>query len=595
MEPYFGIHLLCSSLLLSCIIGILLLFQFCMKEHLTGKLRCGLWKLLLLFLAVPFLPSAFLSPVPLFLKRLSGRSFASAGTLTESTLSGIATGSLLFPDYAVEGTSSLLLKMNRCILLLWGMGMLFMLLLMLRARLRFTRLFRSALPLQNPEIRMLFSRCQEEILPGRSIRLYSTAFLDSPVAAGLIHPCIYVPIRMLQDTSEEQLRHIFLHELQHFRQRDPLIHLLMNAAGILYWFHPLVRLALQKLHLSQELACDLAVLNHLPTSECTAYGRTLLHFTASRTMQHHFFYSGLADRDSQLKQRIHQIASYHPLTFPQKCRNAFILLTAVCFFISAAPFLSLQAAGAPVEDGIFLPEPSVTELKASSLFQERDRSFVFYDPQTEHWQIYNRELAARRSSPDSTYKIYSALAALQEDVITPEDSSRQWDRTEHFFAAWNQDQTLRSAMQYSVNWYFQNLDRSTGYASLSRFFRRIGYGNQDLSGGLSSFWLESSLQISPQEQVLLLKDFYQNTWGLPQKQIDTVKDSLYLTEYHGRRLYGKTGTGIKDGKEINGWFIGFTETDTDVYFFAVNLQASDNASGQTAGEIALSYLQEMGL
>ncbi|HBA63644.1 MAG TPA: BlaR1 family beta-lactam sensor/signal transducer, partial [Lachnospiraceae bacterium] len=366
-------------------------------------------------------------------------------------------------------------------------------------------------------------------------------------------------------------------------------------AGILYWFHPLVRLALQKLHLSQELACDLAVLNHLPTSECTAYGRTLLHFTASRTMQHHFFYSGLADRDSQLKQRIHQIASYHPLTFPQKCRNAFILLTAVCFFISAAPFLSLQAAGAPVEDGIFLPEPSVTELKVSSLFQERDGSFVFYDPQTEHWQIYNRELAARRSSPDSTYKIYSALAALQEGVITPEDSSRQWDRTEHFFAAWNQDQTLRSAMQYSVNWYFQNLDRSTGYASLSRFFRRIGYGNQDLSGGLSSFWLESSLQISPQEQVLLLKDFYQNTWGLPQKQIDTVKDSLYLTEYHGRRLYGKTGTGIKDGKEINGWFIGFTETDADVYFFAVNLQASDNASGQTAGEIALSYLQEMGL
>ena len=67
------------------------------------------------------------------------------------------------------------------------------------------------------------------------------------------------------------------------------------------------------------------------------------------------------------------------------------------------------------------------------------------------------EQAEKRISPDSTYKIYDALFALEEGIITPDNSFVAWDGQENPFAAWNTDQTLSSAMASSVNWYFQTM------------------------------------------------------------------------------------------------------------------------------------------
>ena len=37
------------------------------------------------------------------------------------------------------------------------------------------------------------------------------------------------------------------------------------------------------------------------------------------------------------------------------------------------------------------------------------------------------DMATTRTAPDSTYKIYDALFALEEDIITPEDSLISWN------------------------------------------------------------------------------------------------------------------------------------------------------------------------
>ncbi len=118
-------------------------------------------------------------------------------------------------------------------------------------------------------------------------------------------------------------------------------------------------------------------------------------------------------------------------------------------------------------------------------------------------------MSRQRVSPDSTYKIYSALAALDAGVISPGKSEIAWDQKQYPFSSWNKDQTLDSAMSSSVNWYFQTLDKKLGKTELQKTLRRIRYGNEDISGGITSFWLESSLKISPLEQVILLRDFDQ--------------------------------------------------------------------------------------
>src|SRR5699024_6904379 len=112
----------------------------------------------------------------------------------------------------------------------------------------------------------------------------------------------------------------------------------------------------------------------------------------------------------------------------------------------------------------------------------------------------------------------------------PDASGQSWDGSAQPFAAWMQDQTLSSAMQNSVNWYFQNLDYRMGSLRLSSYYSRIGYGNGDISGGLKSYWADSSLQISPLEQVRLLAGLLSGDWDFAPENVQAIKDALLLSE-----------------------------------------------------------------
>lgn len=73
------------------------------------------------------------------------------------------------------------------------------------------------------------------------------------MTAGCLKPCIYLPIHLISDYREADMRYILLHELQHCRHRDNLVNILMNLAGILYWFHPLVWYGLKEMRTEREL------------------------------------------------------------------------------------------------------------------------------------------------------------------------------------------------------------------------------------------------------------------------------------------------------------------------------------------------------
>ena len=163
------------------------------------------------------------------------------------------------------------------------------------------------------------------------------------------------------------------------------------------------------------------------------------------------------------------------------------------------------------------------------------------------------------------------------------------------FEAWNADQDLHSAMQFSVNWYFQNIDEQLGTSALRNYVKKIGYGNENINSDLSSYWMQSTLKISPVEQVELLTELYNNDLGFASENVNTVKESLCLFSSETESFYGKTGTGRVDDNDINGWFIGYIETADNTYFFATNIQSTENATGSKASEISLSILFDMGI
>ena len=176
---------------------------------------------------------------------------------------------------------------------------------------------------------------------------------------------------------------------------------------------------------------------------------------------------------------------------------------------------------------------------------------MLYDLKKDTWKIHDLEHATLRVSPNSTYKIYNALFGLEKQIISPEDSLIPWNGNNYPFEAWNADQTLPTAMNASVNWYFQAIDEQLGVSFVQEYLQKMGYGNEDLRGDFSSYWMESSLKISPIEQVELLIRLQNQSLGFAPENVKAVKDAIHISSSSFGNLYGKTGTGRVNGQDIN--------------------------------------------
>ncbi len=115
------------------------------------------------------------------------------------------------------------------------------------------------MPLQNQEVYKLYLACLKEAGIKRKIPVFSTAFLKSPVLSGFIRPQIYLPIHLISEYNPSDMRFMLLHELQHYKHKDLLFNAIINIAGIIYWFNPLVWLAIKEIRTDREIACDTSV------------------------------------------------------------------------------------------------------------------------------------------------------------------------------------------------------------------------------------------------------------------------------------------------------------------------------------------------
>ena len=593
----FMIRFLICNVFISGIIIILLISKLIFKNNLSSRMQYNLWLLLLGLLAVPFIPFRLVSFPQISSWLRSVRNYSAshadvgANNVMDTGLSGTTNWMNNFALSVNKDTPSVT---GYILLGIWIVGMLAMMILIIKSSLRLRTIKRSALSLQNPEVRRLYNKCLNEMKIARNIPVYSTAFLKSPIIVGLLKPCIYLPIHLISDYHESDMRYMLLHELQHYRHKDAIANYLMNFAGVLYWFNPFVWFALREMRNDREVACDTSVLKMLEEDDYENYGNTLINFIEKVSISPFPFAASLSGNMKQIKRRIINIASYEKPTFYKKLKGmtAFILTTVL--IMGLTPFISTYAADESHYQWKSSSE-NISYVDFSKYFGKYEGSFVLYDLRNDVWSIHDIEHATLRVAPDSTYKIYDALFGLEEGVITPEDSFIAWNGKNYPFETWNSDQTLQSAMTSSVNWYFQAIDEQLASTNIHNYIQQIGYGNENVSGRLSTYWLESSLKISPVEQVKLLTKLQNNSLGFSSENINAVKDAICLSSSDAGTFYGKTGTGRVDGQDVNGWFIGYIETADNTYFFATNIGADSDATGGNATEITMSILSDMNI
>lgn len=242
-----------------------------------------------------------------------------------------------------------------------------------------------------------------------------------------------------------------------------------------------------------------------------------------------------------------------------------------------------------------------TELKLDSIFGNNEGTFVLYDFQSNNYQIYNPDRAKQTFAVHSTSKIFWSIIGLEENLIANETDIVKWDsikypRNESWPTGFAQDQTIVSALRYSVNWYYFELLQLMTPEMIEKYLIRLDYQKGFDVEKVHYFGLSFNIRKSAIEQIDFLKGLYENKYGLSQKTLSIIKKGMTFEKGDNYILYAKTGTGPIQNDNGLGWLIGYIEKDSKIYFFAFNVENSDEiVAGKVRTEYSMRILRALNL
>ncbi|HHC6163574.1 TPA: beta-lactam sensor/signal transducer BlaR1 [Staphylococcus aureus] len=425
----------------------------------------------------------------------------------------------------------------------------------------------------------------------RNIVIRKAESIHSPTTFWYGKYIILIPSLYFKSINDKKLKYIILHEYAHAKNRDTLHLIIFNIFSIAMSYNPLIQIVKRKMIHDNEVEADRFVLNNINKNEFKSYAEAIMDsvlktpFFNKNILSHSF-----NGKKSLLKRRLINIKEAN-LKKQSKLILIFICIFTFFIMIIQSQFLIGQSL---TDYNYKKPLQSDYQiLDESKNFGSNSGSFVMYSMKKDKYYIYNEKESRKRYSPDSTYKIYLALFGLDRHIISDKNSRMSWNHNQYPFDSWNKDQDLNTAMQNSVNWYFERISNQIPKNYTATQLKLLNYGNKNL-GSYKSYWMEDSLKISNLEQVIVLKNMMEQNSYFSKNEKKQLSSSLLIRKNENYELYGKTGTGIVNGKYNNGWFVGYVITNHDKYYFATHL-SDGNPSGKNAELISEKILKGMGV
>ncbi|HCY7874051.1 TPA: beta-lactam sensor/signal transducer BlaR1 [Staphylococcus aureus] len=425
----------------------------------------------------------------------------------------------------------------------------------------------------------------------RNIVIRKAESIHSPTTFWYGKYIILIPSLYFKSINDKKLKYIILHEYAHAKNRDTLHLIIFNIFSIAMSYNPLIQIVKRKMIHDNEVEADRFVLNNINKNEFKSYAEAIMDsvlktpFFNKNILSHSF-----NGKKTLLKRRLINIKEAN-LKKQSKLILIFICIFTFFIMIIQSQFLIGQSL---TDYNYKKPLQSDYQiLDESKNFGSNSGSFVMYSMKKDKYYIYNEKESRKRYSPDSTYKIYLALFGLDRHIISDKNSRMSWNHNQYPFDSWNKDQDLNTAMQNSVNWYFERISNQIPKNYTATQLKLLNYGNKNL-GSYKSYWMEDSLKISNLEQVIVLKNMMEQNSYFSKNEKKQLSSSLLIRKNENYELYGKTGTGIVNGKYNNGWFVGYVITNHDKYYFSTHL-SDEKASGKNAELINEKILKEMGV
>jgi len=145
-------------------------------------------------------------------------------------------------------------RIEAAILVAWGCGAALLLLPLVRGAWAIRRLRRMSSSATSGALTAAMAQVASE-LRMRPAHLHLGPPGTMPMVWGILRGHVLLP-REATTWDAVRMRVVLLHELAHVRRRDPLASLIAQLTRAVYWFNPLVWLAVHCLRVERERACD---------------------------------------------------------------------------------------------------------------------------------------------------------------------------------------------------------------------------------------------------------------------------------------------------------------------------------------------------
>jgi len=256
-----------ASIIICLIFGLKLVF----KKRLSPKWHYYIWLLIIVKLLIPIEIKSQMSIMPhVDLQEQYHASFDVVTTAEEEIL-------LLQDMTETNSIQNKELNLVHLIPILWLAVLTMLILYNIYIEVGFYFKQRTYKHLTDSTIEHILDKVKTDLNINRYIQVKVSEENTTPKIYSLINPCIIIDESTLIKADETMIYHLFLHELNHLKHYDLIINTFSIVVRCIYWFNPLIHMAMSHMREDREVACDTSVLEKLPQKDHRQYGYTLLH------------------------------------------------------------------------------------------------------------------------------------------------------------------------------------------------------------------------------------------------------------------------------------------------------------------------------
>lgn len=202
-------------------------------------------------------------------------------------------------------------NLKNSLMLIWLLGVCVFSVYTVFINLRLSLKTRIKSTLEFSAINETLKECKKILNINRDIPIVITKDISSPSLLGFVKPILLLPKEILGKISNDELKHIILHELSHYKRKDNIVNWLVVFLKILHWFNPILWYGFYKMREDCEIACDSMAMSYMNHQEQELYGYTIVHLLKITSRERHATSTmGILSSKSGMKRRISMISLF---------------------------------------------------------------------------------------------------------------------------------------------------------------------------------------------------------------------------------------------------------------------------------------------